>query len=279
MPVADVIQAQPSLTATERRLAEIVMTDSEAVAFGTVAAVARAAETSGASVVRFANRLGFDGFVGLQAAVRDELTGRLRPAVERIRQPGADNVIDQSLEVEVRNVTVSVGRIDRRALTIAVNRLASPRARVIVLPGSASFGVGHHLAEHLGLLRDGVTLAAGSPASVIAALATATASDTVVAIDVARYDATVVDGMAVLEERRVPLLAITDSPLSPLGRHAKATFTISSDGAGPFDSQIGAMAVANVLVAAVARRLRTTATRRLDRVERGWRAAGVLADS
>lgn len=279
MPLADVIQAQPSLTATERRLAEIVMTDSEAVAFGTVAAVARAAETSGASVVRFANRLGFDGFVGLQAAVRDELTGRLRPAVERIRQPGADNVIDQSLEVEVRNVTVSVGRIDRRALTIAVNRLASPRARVIVLPGSASFGVGHHLAEHLGLLRDGVTLAAGSPASVIAALATATASDTVVAIDVARYDATVVDGMAVLEERRVPLLAITDSPLSPLGRHAKATFTISSDGAGPFDSQIGAMAVANVLVAAVARRLRATATRRLDRVERGWRAAGVLADS
>src|SRR4051794_11526058 len=179
MPVADAIHAQrSSLTTTERRLAEFVLADAESGAFGTVAALARAAGTSGASVVRFANRLGFDGFVGLQAAVRDELTGRLRPAVERIRQPGADNVIDQSLEVEVRNVTVSVGRIDRRALTIAVNRLASPRARVIVLPGSASFGVGHHLAEHLGLLRDGVTLAAGSPASVIAALATATPAHT-----------------------------------------------------------------------------------------------------
>jgi DNA-binding MurR/RpiR family transcriptional regulator len=230
-------------------------------------------------VVRFANRLGYDGFVGLQAAVRVELAGRLRPAVERIRQPAADDVVDQSLQIEVDNVTASLARIDRKVLAAAVNRLAAARARVIVLPGSASFGVGHHLAEHLGLLREGVTLAAGSPASVTAMLATATGSDVVVAIDVARYDAAVLDGVAVLGRRRVPLLAITDSPLSPLGRHAKAIFTISSDGAGPFDSQVGAMAVANVLVAAVARRLRATATRRLDRVERAWRAAGVLADS
>src|SRR4051794_9181035 len=280
MPVADAIHAQrSSLTTTERRLAEFVLADAESGAFGTVAALARAAGTSGASVVRFAHRLGYDGFVDLQAAVRDELSGRLRPAVERIREPAADDVVEQSLQREVHNVTASLGHIDGRTLAGAVTRLASPRARVIVLPGSASFGVGHHLAEHLGLLREGVTLAAGAPASVTAVLATATATDVVVAIDVARYDAAVIDGVAVLDERRVPLIAITDSPLSPLSRHAKATFTISSDGAGPFDSQVGAMAVANVLVAALAQRLRATATRRLDRVERGWRAAGVLADS
>jgi DNA-binding MurR/RpiR family transcriptional regulator len=39
------------------------------------------------------------------------------------------------------------------------------------------------------------------------------------------------------------------------------------------------MAVANTLVTAVAQRLRASATRRLDRVEQAWRAAGVLTDS
>jgi len=55
------------LTPAERRVAAVVADDPEAVAFGTVADVARRAGTSGATVVRLAAKLGFDGFVELQA--------------------------------------------------------------------------------------------------------------------------------------------------------------------------------------------------------------------
>jgi DNA-binding MurR/RpiR family transcriptional regulator len=104
-------------------------------------------------------------------------------------------------------------------------------------------------------------------------------SDIVVAIDVRRYDVAVLEGAALAIKRGVSLITITDSALSPLARRATATFTIAGEGAGPFDSQTGAMAVANTLVTAVAQRLRASATRRLDRVEQAWRAAGVLTDS
>jgi DNA-binding MurR/RpiR family transcriptional regulator len=280
MSVGDLIQAhRESLTATERRLAEVVLDDVQTVAFGTVAALARTAGTSGASVVRFANRLGFDGFVELQSAVQQELAGRLRPAVERIREPAADDLLGRAQAVELANVSDSLAAIDRRALATTVTRLSARRARVAVLPGSASFGVGYHLADQLGLLREGIDLAWGAPASVTATLAGLGTTDVVVAIDVARYDVAVLDGVALLAKRKVPIVAITDGRLSPLARHAQTTFTIASEGTGPFDSQVGAMAVANVLVAAVAHRLRASATRRLDRVEQAWRAAGVLTDS
>ncbi|MEY2448255.1 MAG: hypothetical protein QOH79_1731 [Acidimicrobiaceae bacterium] len=267
------------LTAAERKLAEVVLADPQTVAFGTVASFARAAGTSGASVVRFANHLEYDGFIELQAAVQEELADHLRPAVERIRQPAHDDIVGRTLAVEVDNVVASLEAIDRRVLAAAVTRLAAPRARVIVLPGSASFGVGYHLADQLGLLRDGVALAWGAPAPVTAALAALKRTDVVVAIDVRRYDVTVLDGAALSTKRGVPLIAITDSALSPLARRAIATFTIAGEGAGPFDSQTGAMAVSNTLVTAVAQRLRASATRRLDRVEQAWRAAGVLTDS
>src|SRR5689334_5867475 len=98
MTVADRVHDQrDALTVTERRLAGIVLADPQTVAFGTVAAFARAATTSGASVVRFANRLGYDGFVELQAAVQEELAGHLRPAVERIRQPAHDDIVARTL--------------------------------------------------------------------------------------------------------------------------------------------------------------------------------------
>ena len=77
----------PALTPAERRVAAVVADDPEAVAFGTVADVARRAGASGATVVRLAAKLGFDGFVELQAAVREEMARRLRPASERIRRP------------------------------------------------------------------------------------------------------------------------------------------------------------------------------------------------
>ena len=267
------------LTATERKLAEVLLADSQTVAFGTVASLAGAAATSGASVVRFAHHLGYGGFVELQSAVQAELAGHLRPAVERIRQPADDDVVGRALAIELDNVSTSLAAIDRRTLAAAATRLAATRARVVVLPGSASFGVGYHLAEHLGLLRDGVALASGAPAPVTAILASLRRTDVVVAIDVRRYDAALLDAAALLAKAGVPVIAITDSALSPLARRATATFTIACEGAGPFDSQTGAMAVANALVAAVAHRLRASATRRLDRVEKAWRAAGVLTDS
>ena len=67
------------LSPAERRVAEVVLSDPEAVAFGTVARIAARAGTSGASVVRFATRLGFNGFSGLQAAVQAAIGQQLRP--------------------------------------------------------------------------------------------------------------------------------------------------------------------------------------------------------
>jgi DNA-binding MurR/RpiR family transcriptional regulator len=55
-------------------------------------------------------------------------------------------------------------------------------------------------------------------------------------------------------------------------------FTVAAEGAGPFDSHVGTLALVNALVAGVAGRLRRSATDRLDRLEAHWRATGALLD-
>src|ERR1700756_4798665 len=132
----------PVLPPAERRVAAVVVDDPEAVAFGTVADVARQAGSSGATVVRLAVKLGFDGFVELQAAVQEELTRRLRPASERIRRPVPGDVLGAALATEMGNVPATLEGVDRAAFDGAV-RLLSKRdtARVFVLSGDASSGV------------------------------------------------------------------------------------------------------------------------------------------
>jgi DNA-binding MurR/RpiR family transcriptional regulator len=73
-------------------------------------------------------------------------------------------------------------------------------------------------------------------------------------------------------------VTITDSLLSPLAALADRTLTVAAAGAGPFDSHVGTLALANVLVAGVADRLRREATERLDRAESAWQAGGALTD-
>ena len=62
MSVAERIRASGAdLTTAERRVAEVIVESPQSVAFGTVADLARRADVGAASVVRLANKLGFDG--------------------------------------------------------------------------------------------------------------------------------------------------------------------------------------------------------------------------
>jgi DNA-binding MurR/RpiR family transcriptional regulator len=299
----------PRLTKAERRVAAVVADDPEAVAFGTVADVARRAGASGATVVRLAAKLGFEGFVDLQAAVRDEMARRLRPASERIRRPSPGDVLGTALAVEMANVAATLDAVDPAAFDEAVHLLsgssppASPGAggegstgtrqasvagdrdwrraagRVLVLSGDASAGVASLFADELSMLRPGVVLVDGSEVRAARMLADVGPSDVVVVLDLARYERAVLDVAGRAAAAGATLMALTDSTLSPLSPAATLSFTASVTGAGPFDSHVGLLALANALLAGVAACLRRSATDRLDQVESAWRAAAALTDA
>jgi DNA-binding MurR/RpiR family transcriptional regulator len=96
------------------------------------------------------------------------------------------------------------------------------------------------------------------------------AGDTLVAIDIHRYERSLVSMVDWARNRGAEVIAITDSPLSPLAADAVETFFISARGIGPFDSMIGGIALANLLVSAVSVRLRDSAAGRLDAIEMAW---------
>jgi DNA-binding MurR/RpiR family transcriptional regulator len=266
------------LSPAERQVAEVVLRDPEAVAFGTVARVAARAGTSGASVVRLATRLGFPGFSGLQASVQSAIGQQLRPAVERIRAEQGSDVVSRTLQAELDNVQRTLEAVDPASFAAAVGLLADRRRRVIVVAGDAETGVGAMFATALSLVRDGVTQASGSDVAVARQLAGSGADTVVVAIDLRRYERWVVEHVTRAVGAGATAVAVTDSLLSPLAAQAAVSFTVAAEGAGVFDSHVGTLALTNALVTGAAARLRRSAAERLDAVEAAWRAAGALVD-
>ena len=273
-----IVAGQAGLTPSERRVAEVVLQNPEGVAFGTVAEVARRADTSGPSVVRFANRLGYDGFVGLQSAIRTELGQRLRPAAERIRERPAHDLVGRSLAVELENVHRTLEAVDEAEFGTAVGLLAGRGHGVRIVSGDPTQGLASDLATALATLRPDVELLTGTDVQVARALAHLAPGTVLLAIDLRRYERWVVETVTAARRAGARVIAITDSALSPLATDAAARFLVTADSAGPFDSQVGTLALVNALVAGTSAKLRRPATERVDRVEAAWRETGALLD-
>lgn len=266
------------LPRAERQVAEVVLADPRVAAFATVAALGRQAGTSGATVVRLAERLGYDGWVDLQAQARVGLAQRLRPATERIRETSKGDVLTQTAAREADNVHRTLAGVDRGAFAMAIAHLADHKRDVRIVAGDAEAGIATFLVDALDLLRPEVQRVSGSSTAVARQLAHPQRGDVLVAIDLRRYEHWVLDAAALAHNAGMVVIAITDSVLSPLARHASATFVVTAEGAGPFDSHVGTLALVNALTTGVARRLRRPASSRLDRVEQAWRDVAALTD-
>ena len=279
MEVEERIRARRGdLSPAERRVADLVLADPHALAFGTVASVATAAGAGAGSVVRFATRLGFDGFAALQDAVRADLRAGGERAASRIRAPQSDDVLVVAAERAADAVRETFGRIDPDRFERAVRVLADRAHPVHVLAADASHGVGEQFATELAMVRPGVSVLGGTPVAVARSVALLEAKATVVVLDLPRYDAWLLDATAAARAAGVRVVAITGSELSPLAEGAEVVLTVASSAAGPFDSHVAAVAVFEALVAGVARRLRRSATDRLERIESAWHAAYALRD-
>jgi DNA-binding MurR/RpiR family transcriptional regulator len=184
---------------------------------------------------------------------------------DRVAASDAENVI-RSLE--------SVGT----SLTVVVGMLADERRRIHVVPGAACRAVGVALVDLLSQLRDGVTLHYGPPTEVTRALAGAGNGDVVLIIDTRRYERWVIEVAAQARASGARVVAMTDTPLSPLVAGSDAQLLVRVVGAGPFDSLTGALSVVNALVAGVAALNHRSASTRLRRSEEALMRAGALVD-
>lgn len=274
--VSDLILARrDTLTPTERRLGQLVCDDPEAVAFGTTATVARAADTSAPSVVRFGMKLGFQGFLDMQAAIRRDLSGRISSSYRRATEPGTSGELNVWLEVESLNVRETLAEAWPKAETAAA-WLADPGRRVFILAAEQWAGPGLTFADFLQLLRGRVQRLRGTPFRVTSQLGGARAEDVIVTMDAQRNERWVMETHAMARRLGLKAITITDSPFNPIAVDSDLHFRVWRATAGMFESKTGVMALVNLLLDATGRAMGESAVRSLARAEELWTEGGAL---
>ena len=259
------------LTPTERRIAREVLDEPTLLAFGTVSDLASRVGTSRPTIVRFANKLGFDGYTQLQRHVRSDLSHRLARPSERIRH---DKKVALPARAAVNNALASVFKATEGDRLAVLAKPVVRAANVWILSGETSQAGAHALHSGLSMVRPGVRSL--EEHSFGTDLSDAGPQDAAVVFDFFRYRRQVSNATRVFADAGVAVVAITDSPLSPLVEMAATWCEIEVPAIGPFDSSVPAVAIAELLVSHVAKSLHQEATARIDRIEALWEETKVF---
>lgn len=272
MSIQDLIaDSSDQLTPTERRVAALVLQDPTLLAFGTVSDLALRADTSRPSIVRFATKLGFEGYTDLQSWIREELSHQLTSPSHRIRQrDGAADSIRTAIENSIHETFAALN--EQRLVS-----LATPIAQaqnIWILSGETSMAGAVALHSGLSMIRPDVHLV--QEHSTGRELSSATKADTAVIFDFARYRRNSIVAARALADMGVTIVAITDGPLSPLASLTKTWCELKIPAVGPFDSSIPAVMTAELLVSQVVALLGKDARDRIDRLEALWQTTGTF---
>ena len=266
-----VATAGAELTPTDRRIAEAVLAEPTLLAFGTVSDLADRVGTSRPSVVRFAHKLGFQGYSELQSQVQTEVSRQLVRPSERIR---SDETTDSSARLAINKAIDSVfDVVQGRDVAHLIQPIVQAN-HVWVLSGETSRAGAIAFQSGLSMIRPNVHLL--DDRSIGNDLSNAGPGDAVVVFDFYRYRRLVVTTTRLLAESGVKVVAITDGPLSPLVELTDTWCEISVPAIGPFDSSVPAVAIAELLVSKIARELKDKATERIDRIESLWESTEIF---
>lgn len=210
---------------------------------------ARAAGVAPATLVRLAQALGFEGFDAMRRPAKAALARSALPT-----SPAADTPTEPLTALahaQASNLASVAARNTPAAIDDAAQALLLAR-QVVFLGLRASFGIAHHLRYTCDWLRPNTALAADPAGAWADQIAELGAGDLLVAISQAPYSVQTIAAAQRAREQGVPVLALTDSPLSPLAQQAGHVLLFDTASPSFFHAITGALALAETLMATVA---------------------------
>src|SRR3954453_11217826 len=220
---------------SQKDVAQYIVDHLDEVAFATAEELARRANTSSSTVVRFSQALGFEGFPELQASAREEYRRRVSADLAASRTSNAAPLfsLDQSdFETAVAadhvNVEETARKVSRSEVEAAIDAIAD--ARRVLIAGTDQMAFFASYLRHLLMLLDLQAEVVASPSQeALSRLGRIEEQTLVIGLSAGRPHPLLVRTMKLARRRRARTVAGTDATLSEVARLAQIRLYYSSN--------------------------------------------------
>jgi DNA-binding MurR/RpiR family transcriptional regulator len=218
---------------SQKDVAQYIVDHLDEAAFQTAEELARRANTSSSTVVRFSQALGFEGFPELQAAAREEYRRvHAQPAPDASGGPlfALDPTeFEAAMAADHANVEETGRKLSRSAVDTAVDAITE--AEKVLIAGTDQMAFFASYLRHLLMLLDLRADIVASPSQeALSRLGRIDETTLLIGLSAGRPHPLVVRAMKLARHRKATTAAITDATLSEVARLAQIKLYYSSNG-------------------------------------------------
>ena len=239
-----------------KRAAKWVRSHPAALGLQSLRQSAYAAGVSPATMSRLARALDFESFEAMRRPTKEAIAQSIGEDLRSSDAPtaaGEMSMFSELNQFQMDNLTSVYERNSAAAYAAAADQILKAN-KVLFLGLRSAFSMAYHLHYTCDWLRDNTAVAADAGGAWPEKVLSLGNQDLLVVVSQAPYTRIVVENAQTAAARGVPVLAITDSELSPLAGLATVSLFFRSSSSSFFHSQIGALALAERLMADVAER-------------------------
>jgi len=221
---------------SQKDVAQYIVDHLDEAAFQTAEELARRANTSSSTVVRFSQALGFEGFPELQAAAREEYR-RVHTKTEPKGGSSASstplfsldqNEFETALTADHLNVEETARKVSRSSVEALIEAIVG--AEKVLVAGTDQMAFFASYLRHLLMLLDlRVDVVASPSQEALSRLGRIDQSTLVIGLSAGRPHPLVVRAMKLARHRKARTAAITDATLSEVAKLAQIKLYYSSN--------------------------------------------------
>lgn len=226
-----IISNYDSLPKNQRKIAEHFINNFDKIPFLNVHDLSKATDSSVASVVRFAQRVGFKGFSDLRDAIASSLQKDLYnkeyfPLFEKHRVK--DDLLTEVANVDINNINNTLNLIERKTFNFVVEKI-SKSERIF----TAGLGISYLLAEILAYQLTQVGISSSvlkhSHSLFNEQILFFNPKDLLIVFSFLPYSKETIEAAEFAKSKKIDVISVTNEPASPVTFYSKASLIVQSE--------------------------------------------------
>lgn len=267
-----VLEAYDDLTKGERRLADLLLENADALVLYSATELSQRAGVSNATTARFFQKLGYPSFKTAQKEARSP-AATVSPDISRIGKFATSKVdLGEHLATEMQNLVRSVEQLRSDELAQAIQMLARSDKLWVVGFGD-NYPLAHFARALLIRVKPDIRMIPIGGFSVPEEFASISSSDTMLALGLGRKARSLRSIMRSAMHAGTQVVLVTDQASRAGSDVATVTLRCRTKGAGVFESVVAPVSLLTYLCSALALRIGQSAIERLefiDRIHEDW---------
>jgi DNA-binding MurR/RpiR family transcriptional regulator len=244
-----------NLSPRERAVGEYVLKNPESLAFLSIMDLAKKVGVSQATVVRFSNSLGYDGYSQLRNEVREAIQFKYGAAdrfklgrkIQAQQQKGDDSFFSRVIAAEIDNLISLTENMRATDLHNCVDR-AVAADRIAIIGSLSSSSLATHMYNMMGKILPEVDLILVRDIWALTRIRNYGKRSVVFLISFPRFPKDSQELASLAKKQGAYIVVITNSPLSPPVQIADQTFFVNVDVPSYVDGYAAPLAFINALV-------------------------------